>query len=105
MFKFLVLAILKKNYTRLHYCLPQDCEKTIYKVNQLIGIPDETLRFINGLDIIDSVNESIIMLLMMRIQSDAHVLQFFELMETLVENKHSKTYLEALKNGMYLLIK
>ena len=47
----------------------------------------------------DLVNEGIITLLIIQIPSDIAALQFCDLMEKLVDSKHSTTVIQVLRNG------
>ena len=99
-FSVSVLAILKKNYTRLCQCLPQDYMKTINKIKQLLRLSDDVLSDLTNLPTADLINEKIIVLLMTVIQSDIDALQICDVMENLIDSK-SSTIIELLRNGKF----
>ena len=96
---YIVLAVLKKNYTRLCQCLPKDYMKTISKIQQLLESSDGLLSNIANLPTTDLINEAIIANLLISIPSDIAALQFCDLMEALTENKSSD--ITILKNGKF----
>ena len=93
-----VLAVLKKNYTRLCQCLPQDYMNTVNKIKQLLRLSDDVLSNLTNLPTADLINENIIVLLMTGIKSDIDALQFCDIMESLMDRK-SSTDIEILRNG------
>ena len=95
----LVLAVLKKNYTRLCQCLSQDYMKTINKMKELLRIPDDALSKMIELPTADLINEQIIVLIMTGIPSDADALHLCDLMEALVDNEQSIRDIEVVRNG------
>ena len=98
----LVLAVLKKNYTKLCHCLPQNYMKTINKL-RLLGFREDALSKLTHLPITDLINEVIVGFLMVAtIKSDVKALQFCDLMDNLVDSKSSQTHIEILRNGKYI---
>ena len=102
-FSVSVLTILKKNYTRLCQCLPQDYMKTINKIKQLLRLSDDVLSNLTNLPTADLINEKIIVLLITVIQSDIEALQICDLLENLIDSK-SSTIIELLRNGKFAFI-
>ena len=98
---YLVLNVLKKNYTTLCHCLPQDYMMTLNKLKQLITIPDDDqmMSKLINLPTVDLINETIIGLLMTTIKSDMDALQICDVMENIVDSKSSKAHIETLRNG------
>ena len=96
----LVLAVVKKNYTRLCQCLPQDYMNTVNKMKQLLRVSDDVLSNLTNLPTADLINESIIVLLMTGIKSDIDALKFCDIMENLMDCK-SSTDIEILRNGKF----
>ena len=97
---YLVLAVLKKNYTRLCHCLPQDYMMTLNKLKQLLRLPDDVISELTNLPTVNDINEAIISLLMTAIiKSDMDALQFCDVMENIVDSKSSKAHIEILING------
>ena len=99
MFLFLVLVVLKNNYTTLCCCLPQDYMNTINKVKQLARVSESILNTFVNLPTTDLCNEFIIGYLMTGIKSDTDALQFCDNMEDLTEHKG---VVEILRNGIFL---
>ena len=62
--------------------------ETVGDLSTLTDVPD-----------VDFINERIIGSLMIAIQSDLHALAFCDIMENLVDNKSSATYVETFRNG------
>ena len=94
----LVLAVLKKNYTKLCHCLPQqNYTKTINKL-RLLGFPDYILS--TNLPTTDLINDATVGFLMVAIiQTDVQALQFCDIMDNLVDSESSESYIEILRNG------
>ena len=99
----LVLAILKKNYTRLWQCLPQEYMETIIKIHHLgvLKTKDDVLSRLTDLRSPDLINEHIIANIMLLITKDEVATEFCDVMEILVDG-NSKMYVEILRNGKYL---
>ena len=94
----LVLAVLKKNYTNLCHCLPQNYLETINKL-RLLGYSDDISKLII-LSATDLINDAIVgYLMVVTIQSDVQALQFCDVMDNLVDSKSSETHIEILRNG------
>lgn len=98
-FTYVVLAVLKKNYTKLCQCLPHDYTSTINKMKQLIRIPKEVLSYWDKMPAADIVNEAIIYYMLIGIKSDKEALIFCKLMAKLTDNSAVK----AVRNGKSLL--
>ena len=96
---FLVAAVLKKNYTRLCHCLPQDYMKTLNKLKQIMRLSDDVLSNLSEQPTADLINENIIGFLMVAIKSDMEALQLCDIMENIVDGELSTTYIEILRNG------
>ena len=96
----LVVAVLKENYTRLCQSLPKDYMKTINKMTQLIKIPDYALSSLTNSPTVDYANERIILFMLKAIHSEVDALQFCDVIEMLVDNESSQTFVEVLRNGM-----
>ena len=95
----LVLAVIKKNYTNLFHCLPQNYLKTIEKLRQF-GCPDHKLRALVTLPTTDHINENIVGALMVdTIKSDVGALRFCDDMDNLVDSASSKRYIKEFRNG------
>ena len=96
---YIALAVLKKSYTKLCHCLPQDYMKTIYKIKQLLRPSDDVLNNLTALPTGDLINEKIIVTLVVSIKSDVDALNVCDIMENLVEDKSSTMHIETLRNG------
>ena len=95
----LVLAVLKKNYTNLCHCLPQNDMQTINKLRQL-GFPDEVLNKFTNLPTTDLFHDKIVGCLMAGIiKSDVQALEFCDVMDNMTDSESSKTPIEILRNG------
>lgn len=98
---YLVFAALKKNFTRLIYCLPPNCaDKVKRKLPSVLqnslqlplsNLSEDPLRF----------NFAYTASLMFTtIKSDEGVIYFFEVLENLVDDGASKAVIEILRDGM-----
>ena len=95
----LVLAVLKKSYTSLCHCLPQNYMETIKKL-RLMGCPNELLSRFTNQPTIDLINDAIVGCLMVAtIKSDVQALQFCDDMDNLVDSTSSVSHIETLRNG------
>ena len=95
----LVLAVLKKNYTNLYHCLPQNDMQTINKLRQL-GFPDEVLNKFTNLPTTDLFHDKIVGCLMAGIiKSDVQALEFCDVMDNMTDSESSKAPIEILRNG------
>ena len=99
---FIVLAVLKKNYTKLWQCLPLDYMKTITTIHQLgvLHTTDDVLRRLTDQRTPDAINEHIIANLMLLIEVDEVAKEFCNVMEILVDS-NSKVHVDILRNGKW----
>jgi len=96
----IVLIVLKKNYQRLHQCLPQDYSKTIERLKNLnIKFSDEELSILYSLRSNNLINEAIISKLLTYLYSDSKVLFFCDILQLLVEGKASNDLVNKIRNG------
>ncbi|XP_065894224.1 uncharacterized protein [Dysidea avara] len=96
-----ILPVLKKNYTRLCHCLPQDYMKTFDQLNQLIPTFSADFPFADRLKNLPSneiTNEAIVCFLMYMIKEDDDVFLFCDVMGKLCEETVSKNIIEAISN-------
>jgi len=100
------LPVLKKYYTRLHNCLPQDYVKTVNKLYQLIpdGITTDYLYRLEGFPSVELINEVIMTDVMIEIGTDVGTFVFCDIMDNLCEDTASKNCIQCLRNGMCLLL-
>ena len=96
--------MLKKNYTMLCCTLPQEFKQTIFKMKQLLRGHDDVLNKLTDLPTVDLINEKIIEILMLLIKSDTDAINFCDVMENLVNSESSTATIEALRNGMKVII-
>ena len=99
----IVLSVLKKNYTRLCRCLPQDYVKTVDKLRQLIPVlPADYLDLLRTVPSIEGINEVIVGSVMTNIiREDDDVLQYCDIMEMLCCDTASKSRIQIIRKGMY----
>ena len=101
----LVLAVLKKNYARLYYCLPDDYVKTVDKMRQFIsGAPENYLDNLRTLPTTELINEAITGQVMRAVREDKDALWFCDVMERFCDSITSKQYIESTRNGMKVCI-
>ena len=101
----LVLAALKKNYTRLCYCLPRDYKKTINKLNEVFSLSDSTRNHLVSSPNADVANQELITLLISGLRSDIDALSFCDIVEKLVDDMPSQNVIDSLRNGTYVIKK
>ncbi|XP_065914506.1 uncharacterized protein [Dysidea avara] len=92
-----VLAILKKNYSRLCQCLPQNYMKTATKIKQM-GAPDNFLYQLTTLPSVDVINEAIMSYAISSIKSDSDSLQFCDIVDTLIDSDSSRQFIATLRH-------
>ena len=95
----LVLAVLKKNYTNLCHCLPQNYMKTMNKL-RLKEVSDDDISKITSLPTTALINDAIVGILMVAtIQLDVQALHFCDVMDDMVDSKSSGLCIKILRNG------
>ena len=100
----IVLAELKKYYTKLYHCLPQNYVKTVDKIKQLIpGVPADYVDHLRTFAS-NEINEVIIGDVMLVIRTDEDVLPFCDVMEELCNETVSKNVIKTLRNGKLKII-
>ena len=77
--------------------------KTVEKMKNLFGVPDDILSALTTLPSVDIINEGIVGLVITEIQSDRDGLQLCDVMEVLVDCEPSRLEIEALKKGNYVV--
>ncbi|XP_065894103.1 uncharacterized protein [Dysidea avara] len=93
-----VLPVLKKHYSRLYYCLPQDFEKTVDKLMPLLGGSfDNHLHTLRQLTSTDLINERIVSDLICRIYEEDGALTFCDIMDSICDAS-SKDFIETVRN-------
>ena len=85
----LVLPVLKKNYTRLCHCLPQDYKKTIKRLRQITEATVDEESNPMELPTADLNNEAIIASLISEMSFDKAALRFCNIMKELVDSNDS----------------
>jgi len=93
-----VLPVLKRYYTRLCQCLPQDYMKTVDKLRQLFPaeLPADYLDGLNRSLPTEQINERIICYLMCGMKVDDNVVSLCDIMEHLSDQN---TLIESFRNG------
>ena len=102
---FIVLSVVKKNYTRLCECLPQDHMKNIDNLKKLLKLPDNWFSTqLASLSTFGFANEGIIVTLMVKLlDTDEAALQVCDIMEKLIDSEPSKRVVDTFRNGNCLL--
>ena len=101
---FIVLSVVKKNYTRLCECLPQDHMKNIDNLKILLKLSDNSLSTLASLSTFGVANEGVIVTLMVKLlKTDEAALQVCDTMEKLIDSEPSKRVVETFRNGNCLL--
>lgn len=105
-FVTVVLALLKKNYTRLWQCLPPYYVKTVERMRQILpGLPEDYLQFLSTFPTTDIINEVIMSEIISGIRDDLGVLTFIDIVDHLTESDDttSNIYIASLRNGTSFL--
>ena len=94
--------MLKKNYTKLCYCLPQNYIEAIRKFKEVCKLPDshyyiltEASNLMNG----NTRKEAIIVLIIMEMKCDAHALIVCDYVEKIADNENSKSVVKTIRHG------
>ena len=96
--------MLKRNYTRLCHCLPQDYMKTINKLKELLSPSDEYVQKLIDIAAANFFNETVVGMLMTTIKTDAYALNFCDMMEKLCDNESSRMHIEMFRKGNFIKI-
>ena len=99
------MDVLKKKFTKLCDCLPQDCMKTIDGIKELNLVSHDAVQHLRNINDRATINGWIMSVLIAYIKTDVDVLTFCDRMEQLVDNTTSKSFIDTLKRGkdMYIL--
>ena len=101
LFLITVLQVLKRNYTRLCQCLPQNYEKTVDKLKQIMpNTPDNFIDQMRAYPETEIINEVIMSHVIFAIRSDYGVLEFCNAVDKLYDDVASKKFVASLRNGM-----
>ena len=101
---FIVLSVVKKNYTRLCECLPQDHMKNIDNLKKLLELSDDLLSTLASISTFGVANDGIIFVLMVKLlKTDEAALQVCDIMEKLIDSEPSKRVVDTFRNGNCLL--
>ncbi|XP_065894247.1 uncharacterized protein [Dysidea avara] len=93
------LPVLKKNYTRLCHCLPQDYVKTVDKLRQMIpGLPADYLDQLGKYPSTEEINEVLLGNIICPLSEDDHVFEFCETMENLCDDITSMNFIGDIRN-------
>ena len=96
---YIVLDVLKRNYTKLYKNLPNDYKKTISTIPQyLIGASLKGLLQLK-FEHIDEMNAAIICRLLLYIMKDEDVLKICDVLDCLNDDVSSKQVIEVFRNG------
>lgn len=96
------LAVLRRNFTKLCHCLPQDFKQTINKIKELTPIRDEIIYRLLKLPSFELANCHILALLITPVPKEADLIRFCDLVENLVNDTESKRFISKLRNGQCL---
>jgi len=90
--------VLKRYYTRLFQCLPQDYVKTVNKLKQIspAGVSADCLNQLRRLPSTEMINEAIIASVLNEIATHDNVFSFCDIMECLSDQN---SLIECLRNG------
>ncbi|XP_065894557.1 uncharacterized protein [Dysidea avara] len=96
-----VLQVLKRNYTRLCQCLPQNYEKTVDKLKQIMpNTPDNFIDQMRAYPETEIINEVIMSHVIFAIRSDYGVLEFCNAVDKLYDDVASKKFVASLRNEL-----
>ena len=96
---YAVKAVLKKHCSELCQCLPQDYTKTVIKIRERITLSEAQLQHIYNYASPKLINMMIIGLLIEPLQADVEILEICKILEGLVSNPTSKSFIQFLKHG------
>ncbi|XP_065894615.1 uncharacterized protein [Dysidea avara] len=94
-----VLAVLKKNYTRLWHCLPQNYVKTVEEMRKSIrGVPSNYLDDVRVFRSPELINEAITGQLMSGMKDDCDALWLCDIMDDFCDSVTSKQVIANIRN-------
>jgi len=93
------LAILRKHFTKLCACLPDDYKQTISRIKRTSVVPEGLVHQLALLPTAKEANCTILAAMIRPLGEEAHLVGFCELVKSLVDSPESKTFIETMKNG------
>ena len=101
----IVLPVLKKYYTKLCHCLPQDYVKTVDKLKEmLLGLPADYVDKLREYPSTKIINEVLLGSVMCPLSKDDDVFDLCDIMENLCDEITSINVINNLRNSMQLLL-
>ena len=97
-----VLAILKKNFTTICQCIPNDYDTAVEKLNNFQKLPH---GFASDLKKLDYNEEFVAALFWMTIINEVDVLQLCEVLEHITDCNSSKDFIKDLRSGKQCFVK
>ncbi|XP_065904252.1 uncharacterized protein [Dysidea avara] len=94
------LAVLRKKFSKLCHCLPDDYEQTINRIKKTSVVPEGLVYQLALLPTAELANCTILAAMIKPLVEETHLVGFCELVKNLVDSTESKTFIETLRNEM-----
>ena len=99
LFNCIGLVVLRKHFTKLCHCLPQDYNKTLCRIEENTTVPDGLVPQLEKLPTVELANCHILAAMIVPIQDEVQLVAFCDFVKDLVEGAESKEFVEKLRDG------
>ena len=96
----IVIAVLKKHCPKVCQCLPDDYMKSLDRIRRHATVPEGLIQQLALLPSPKLVNQQIIAAMLRPLTSDAGVLGFCDILESVLDDEQSRSFVERLRNGI-----
>ena len=94
-----MFAVLRKNFTKLCHCLPQDYKQTIRRLKQRAILREEAIPQLEILPTAELVNCHILAGMFVHARMEVHLIMVCDWVKDLVDEDESKAFIDSFKNG------
>ncbi|XP_065904723.1 uncharacterized protein [Dysidea avara] len=95
-----VFAVLRKNFTKLCHCLPQDYKQTIRRLKQRAILREEAIPQLEILPTAELVNCHILAGMFVHARMEVHLIMVCDWVKDLVDEDESKAFIDSFKNEL-----
>ena len=99
LFNCIGLVVLRKHFTKLCHCLPQDYNKTLCRIEENTTLPEGLVPQLEKLPTAELANCHILAAMIVPIQDEVRLVAFCDFVKDLVEGAESKEFVEKLRDG------
>ena len=93
------LAVLRRNFTKLCHCLPQDYKKTINRIKRTAVVPDGMVYQLSKCPTFELANCRILGAMIRPLREEVDLLGICDSVENLVDDDESKRLIIKLRSG------